>query len=478
MIRISVVLVLSIFLSTISAYAAPPTNSTTASPAVALEDRAVAALEAGKAEESNSLEAAARLYKSACDAGNADGCSELKRVQGSLDYIAHEQRARPIREANAHIKACAADNSLACDALGYAYENGEGVSSNIEQASKFYAKACDGRIARACFRLGALYTKGLGVIRDDMRAKTLFIKACDYGDIGGCFNLGGSSISTETAPGDIASKVAVFEKTCGEGIAQACFNVGAFYGRNFIVVRYGGLTEDAIARDIIRAKTFYEKACDGGIVVGCFNLAVILAGEADRARDKAERCRDFEGLCELLGEHRNRISNAKIFDVERAISFYAKACNDEFAAACFNLAVLYYEGFSVKRDFSSALSSYIKACDKGIGESCFNIGNMYRNAEITPFDIKRAVSFFAKSCGLGLAEGCVELGLSYENGNGIGQDPVLAKSYYDKALAIKPSIARTLNERRGIYPDFSKSACALQGAFGEEEGEYCKDKNK
>jgi TPR repeat protein len=71
---------------------------------------------------------------------------------------------------------------MAWFALGYAYEQGRGVSPNFSEAAKYYAKAGDEKVAAANTNLGLLYESGQGVARDLRLAKQRFMRGAEGGD--------------------------------------------------------------------------------------------------------------------------------------------------------------------------------------------------------------------------------------------------------------------------------------------------------
>jgi beta-lactamase hcpA len=74
----------------------------------------------------------------------------------------------------------------ACNNLGNAYYNGNGVTKDIYKAMELYKKVCDGGEIKECLKLGYTYYFGNGVAKDIYKAMKLFQKACDGGVIEGC----------------------------------------------------------------------------------------------------------------------------------------------------------------------------------------------------------------------------------------------------------------------------------------------------
>ena len=73
------------------------------------------------------------------------------------------------------------------------FEEGDGVPSNLANASSLYEKAlrlfrdeCSETNARGCTALGLMFADGYGVEQDHERAADLFQRACEWGDPTGC----------------------------------------------------------------------------------------------------------------------------------------------------------------------------------------------------------------------------------------------------------------------------------------------------
>jgi len=85
-------------------------------------------------------------------------------------------------------QACDQHSAEGCGLLGYMYENGKGVDTNVGKAVQLYSQACDGSGPLACYNLGQMYEDGRGVDKDVSRAGQLYKQACAGGDTQGCEN--------------------------------------------------------------------------------------------------------------------------------------------------------------------------------------------------------------------------------------------------------------------------------------------------
>ena len=85
-------------------------------------------------------------------------------------------------------KACDGGEAVGCTALGFLYQNGQGVKQNYQKAAQLYQKACDSGEAGGCAILGVSYQNGQGVKQNFSTAKQYYGKACDLGLQLGCDN--------------------------------------------------------------------------------------------------------------------------------------------------------------------------------------------------------------------------------------------------------------------------------------------------
>ena len=74
----------------------------------------------------------------------------------------------------------------ACNRLGKAYRDSNGVARDIYKAAQLFQKACDGGNMGGCVNLGDAYYNGNGVTKDFNKAAQLYQKACDGGNMRGC----------------------------------------------------------------------------------------------------------------------------------------------------------------------------------------------------------------------------------------------------------------------------------------------------
>jgi TPR repeat protein len=97
------------------------------------------------------------------------------------------------------------------------------------------------------------------------------------------------------------------------------------------------------------------------------------------------------------------------------------------------LALMYYKGKGVPKDYAKAASLYREAAEKGYARAQFNLGDLYFRGEGVPQDYAEAVYWTRKAADQGDAKAQVGLGYMYSNGVGLPQDYAEALNCYRKA---------------------------------------------
>ncbi len=83
-----------------------------------------------------------------------------------------------------------------------------------------------------------------------------------------------------------------------------------------------------------------------------------------------------------------------------------QAAEQGFAAAQYNLGVMYDNGQGVRQDDAQAVQWYRKAAEQGIAEAQYNLGVMYDNGQGVRQNYKIAKEWFGKACDNGLQQSC------------------------------------------------------------------------
>jgi hypothetical protein len=161
-------------------------------------------------------------------------------------------------EVGRYRRACDDGSAEACGYLGFMYDNGFGVPSDIALAVDLCERACADGAAYGCAYLGYLHRLGRGVPQDDARAATLFRRACDDDDLDGCMGLAIMYKSGSGVPRDLEYAARLFRRACDRGEALACYSLGYMYANG-----------EGVDRDLENAGRLFRSACESGDRVGC-----------------------------------------------------------------------------------------------------------------------------------------------------------------------------------------------------------------
>jgi TPR repeat protein len=160
-----------------------------------------------------------------------------------------------------------------------------------------------------------------------------------------------------------------YAKAAEKGHHPAQDNLGLLYEHG-----YGGAVDKQMA------KRYYEQAAANNSVMGHYHLAMWYVDE---------------------GEHAKAIEHLKV------------AAKADIAEAQSQLALCYYGGQGVKRNYNEAFEWFQKAADQGDGQAQFDLARMYRDAQGTAQDLGKAANWFAKAARNGVWLAYYELGMTY-----------------------------------------------------------------
>jgi localization factor PodJL len=111
------------------------------------------------------------------------------------------------------------------------FAEGRGVTTNFEEAARWFERAASHGLAPAQYRLGSLYEKGQGVKKDIDQARRLYRSASDHGNAKAMHNL--AVLYAEGIDGKPDLKLAAewFRRAATRGIADSQYNLGILYAR-------------------------------------------------------------------------------------------------------------------------------------------------------------------------------------------------------------------------------------------------------
>ena len=268
------------------------------------------------------------------------------------------------------LRKASAGDAFAQFELGRAYDTGNGVRENPQQAALWYRKAAEQGNSKAQNSLGVLYWSGNGVARDKKEAVQWYHKAARQGDADALFNIGaayynGEGVETEntilayawfilsneagSSSGQDAARRSKAEHGPG-AFPDACYEIGRLYEKG----------ED-LPQNSDTAAAWYRKAADQGHTQAKIALATLSIS--------AKNYTEARHWCEA-------------------------AAKDRYAGGYFCLGYIYQNGLGVEQSSKEAKKWYEEAAKSGNSKAMQILGQMYAKGDGTNMDKSEAFLWF------------------------------------------------------------------------------------
>ena len=213
-------------------------------------------------------------------------------------------------------------------------------------------------------------------------------------------------------------------------------------GTHFIllltVLSNGELRASSVAEECEKASASNAfAACDRAIQADPLNAtaffkrgeALLVRGDVDRAISDLTRAISINSKWGAPFILRGNAWSSK--QDARAIEDYRAAINlNPKSSANYNLALIYHEGFIVKKDYKKAIELYLVSANDGVVEAQHNLGLLYSEENSEFKNYKFAAAWFRKAAELGYMEAQVELASLYLSGLGANVDVAEAEKWF------------------------------------------------
>lgn len=123
-------------------------------------------------------------------------------------------------------------------------------------------------------------------------------------------------------------------------------------------------------------------------------------------------------------------------DDAQALAAFRKAAEKGYAPAQNNLAVFYYSGRGVPRNYGQALRWFERAAEQGHVRAQVSLAGMYTQGQGTPQDMKKAAKWFEVAARKGDAQAANSLGFLYDQGEGRPRDIQQAIKWYRRSAEL------------------------------------------
>ncbi len=188
------------------------------------------------------------------------------------------------------------------------------------------------------------------------------------------------------------------------------------------------------------------------------SFAILFSGIANAAPKAKPVAKESPGVA---------LYNAKKF--KEAEPLLIKECNANKSLSCFNLGLIYENGFDkIKIDGVLAVEFYEKACTLGNADSCGTMADLYAWGDyIVSVNEELAANYYEKSCNLDNATGvnCTLAGDAYFLNETLPQDFQKAKTYYEKGCAKKDGLGCSYLAEMYLFGDFGNVDYSNAGKY-------------
>lgn len=269
--------------------------------------------------------------------------------------------------------------------LGMMYYTGKGTDKNFSEAFRWWLKAANQGHARAQGAVGALYDNGEGVKMNKLEAGKWFLKAAENGDITAqntvalFYNTGAPALGFEQNKAESEKwyrRVFVPREHLSQDdrlilAVNYEFGLGVKQDKTKALEMYKELAEEGhatgqvffgnsyyYAEDYTEAAKWYRKAAEQDYPGSYLPQSKL----GDMYRDGKGVKQDYGEAGKWYFEAAER--GAKQY-YEDAAKCYQKAAEKGSSTAQYNLGVMYYNGYGVKKDTKQALNWWQKAQKQG-----------------------------------------------------------------------------------------------------------------
>ena len=320
----------------------------------------------------------------------------------------------PLGDASDCQTQCGLGSGASCNSLGWMYEHGVGVSTQLDAAIEAYENACGLQDARGCLNLA----RRLSEQSLPARAASLLQHACDWENSLACARLARQYAFGIGLPQHCDRAASLMQRACRLGLPTACTT---------FAVR-GDELGDCQGATMVHRKSFLRAGCAGGDRQACALLSRGILWDLCRAspitRKEAEN--NVERMlptleaacalgtvdaCEALGETRvfGRVP-ATVYDPVRAAAAFTRACDGGSGTGCSRAAFTLLDS---EPTLSSTEPQVTKLADRGCEldevEACALAGERHERGQGCSVDLGLATTRYRKACDSGIRRACHRL---------------------------------------------------------------------
>lgn len=335
-----------------------------------------------------------------------------------------------------------AGDPYACLGMAYYCHTGKELDQDIPAAIRWYERAAEGKCPRAHWELAKIYRDGELVIRNLGQYISHLTDAADLGNAEAQMALGWEYYDGVILNKDDAVAFEWFRKAADQGMPKAKFQVGYMYAHGIGVPKskaeaemwYSstGITGDAelfmrigldfeygingIVHNEVEAGRWYKFGADMGHDKCILCWRSLMSGLSGETKDTLD-VRMYK-LSTTATQKETDVRDSALAiaeecfeagDIPKAFSYYERAAGLGSPLAMFSIAMMYHQGFYVKRNDGKAMEILNRAATAGSEDAQFFLARLYEGG-ILPKDENEAIRLYAQAAANGFLAAFYYLG--------------------------------------------------------------------
>jgi len=293
------------------------------------------------------------------------------------------------------------------------------------KALKLFRKAAEQGMSDAQFQVGWIYNAGIGVETNIAEAIKWYKKAANQNNESAQANLGLAYKYGEGVEKNLATSLFYFSQSASNGCALSQFELGWRYQDGI-----------SVTQDYKKAVEWYERAIKNGNTDALYNLAELyekgLGASNDTIRAFMLYLDSAEHENPIAQEHVAKMyyfGNGTMRNRKKAFEWYKKAAENGVITAQGSLGYLYNYGIGVQTNYGEALKWYLKAAENGDTDSFYRIAIIYDKQKN-----KKAFDWFVKSAAAGDYYADFKLGYIFSEGKYTAKNLDKALEHFQKVI--------------------------------------------
>lgn len=280
------------------------------------------------------------------------------------------------------------------------------AEGDFAKAALLWEQACEAGNASGCYELAIVHRDGEGTPVDLAKYTELLDRACKSDEPRACYNLAKEElrddeegIASATAE-QLSRGMALYQRACDLGFSQACSNWALHAG-----------SSEAARQEPDAVIARFDRACSLGEGSACLALSQLFdSHEAKPLLDDPTRANEAllrgcnllnRDSCQTLGFHYEYGFGVEADSLKSAV-LYEIGCDDDPGFNCPHLSSGHFAGPPYTTDdvhpaWATAASVYQRACDADFAPACFGLARVIARSGRGPANLERMRALLEKA---------------------------------------------------------------------------------